>query len=466
MGAAVVCPRPTKPGVNVAGVGRPAEAYPSAELAPPGAGERTMSRQGSRGILLVGTAVSLAVHAGLGAGFVRLGTAAAGDGAGTEPELTRVEIFLPPADPPEPAPPPEAVAAAPQPEPQPQPEPEPIRLGLERGSPEGEAWLGFEDQTDHAAPLGAVDQSAMTLEQSPGDGPLAAADAPPGPPQPPAEATPEEMPAQSEAQPLAQPPAPETEAVPATEAAPEPAAASEPETVQLEHAPEELPASASEDGTAETPAEGPAPVQILDLASDVLEAAERAGAAVRTALALAADAAAELAKRAPHAEQPPPPEPALEVRPAPVQQPEPVPSGGGGGGLGAGITSDRESIATAVRQAPAVRPGRVLATQGLEIQTRAPRWSYSTMMTRRPRNATVEIYFGPDGRVRRADFVRDGTTIYNSGSPDVDEPLLSAIYTWTARGKPIDELRARSAEMSAAGKDAPELRILITILFS
>ncbi len=105
-----------------------------------------------------------------------------------------------------------------------------------------------------------------------------------------------------------------------------------------------------------------------------------------------------------------------------------------------GVISDRESTPAALKAMPLVSPGRVVAAEGLEISTRRPRWSRATMVTRRPGNAVVWMIFGKDGRVKRAGFVRDKDRIYSTGFPDVDEPLLNAVYRWTAKGRALDEL--------------------------
>lgn len=104
------------------------------------------------------------------------------------------------------------------------------------------------------------------------------------------------------------------------------------------------------------------------------------------------------------------------------------------------IITDRESIATALRTAPAVAPGRVLAAQGLEIRTRRPQWTRLTLMTRRPANPVVQITFGRDGRVRRAGFLSDGEHVFSTGFDDVDEPLLNAVFRWTASGAALERL--------------------------
>jgi hypothetical protein len=149
------------------------------------------------------------------------------------------------------------------------------------------------------------------------------------------------------------------------------------------------------------------------------------------------------------------------VEPDDTQAPSPqagaLPAAGPSGADPArGEVTDRESVALSVRRAPAVRlvEGRVQAAEGLEIQTRRPRWTNTVIATRNPRTPTVEIVFGADGRVRRAAFVSDGATVYSTGFEDVDQPLLNAVYGWTARGKAIDEL-----------EEDGEVRILITVLF-
>lgn len=123
-----------------------------------------------------------------------------------------------------------------------------------------------------------------------------------------------------------------------------------------------------------------------------------------------------------------------------------------------GLPSDKESVASAVRKAPKVVLGQVLASEGLDIQTKSPKWGITTMQTRRPANPTVQITFGSDGKVVRAGFVTDGLRSYATGFDDVDEPLLSAIYTWTARGKHLAELTSKDPN--------GEVTILITIILN
>jgi hypothetical protein len=54
-------------------------------------------------------------------------------------------------------------------------------------------------------------------------------------------------------------------------------------------------------------------------------------------------------------------------------------------------------------------------------------------LTTIPRNPTVRITFNRAGRVTRAEFLPGR----NTGYPEVDGPLLSAMYRWTAKGKKL-----------------------------
>jgi hypothetical protein len=135
--------------------------------------------------------------------------------------------------------------------------------------------------------------------------------------------------------------------------------------------------------------------------------------------------------------------PAADKKPSPPAAPPP-----GKRGL-AGDLSDRESIATALKQAVTVRPGRPLAAQGLKIKTVQPEWELTTRLTTSPRNPVMRIRFGRDGKVKNAGFLRG----YSTGYKSVDEPLRDAIYRWTAEGKALQELAA----------DDPEAAITITV---
>jgi hypothetical protein len=105
-----------------------------------------------------------------------------------------------------------------------------------------------------------------------------------------------------------------------------------------------------------------------------------------------------------------------------------------------GIITDKEALAAALKSAPALTPGRVLAAEGLEISTRRPEWPRTVQLTARPRNPVIWITFGRNGRVLRAGFLSDGQRLFDTGDESVNEPLMNAVYRWTAKGKAIEAL--------------------------
>ncbi|MDX2146913.1 MAG: hypothetical protein SFZ23_05275 [Planctomycetota bacterium] len=157
------------------------------------------------------------------------------------------------------------------------------------------------------------------------------------------------------------------------------------------------------------------------------------------------------------ANSPPPAEstPTNEARPTPASAPQAVASPGGLGGR-PGEQSDADSDATALQETVEVRPGRVAAAKGLKITTVRPRWSITTMATARPKNPEVVITFGRTGRVLKAEFFEGKTT----GEPDVDGPLLNAIYQWTATG---EALRKLPLDQDSAPKRGVKLKMRILL---
>jgi hypothetical protein len=125
-----------------------------------------------------------------------------------------------------------------------------------------------------------------------------------------------------------------------------------------------------------------------------------------------------------------PPAPATTPVPsAPPGQPSPT-------GLNPGEASAADASPTSRLPAINVKLGRPAAGQGLEVRTVRPRFSVTTMLTSNPRRSTVDVVFGRDGRVLRAAFQQGRTT----GYPEVDGPLLDAIYRWTARGRALADI--------------------------
>jgi TonB family protein len=133
----------------------------------------------------------------------------------------------------------------------------------------------------------------------------------------------------------------------------------------------------------------------------------------------------EEAERAPAAEKPAAP----GVEGARAGAPEtPAPAGE------PGERADKEAIATSIKQAVEYRNGRVLAGQGLDIRTVRPEFSTYTQLTALPRIPVVEITFDTAGRVKNVRLIQ------SSGYKDVDEPILNAVWAWTAKGKQLEML--------------------------
>ena len=88
--------------------------------------------------------------------------------------------------------------------------------------------------------------------------------------------------------------------------------------------------------------------------------------------------------------------------------------------------------------------GKPLVAQGLDIRTVRPVWSVRTMLLARPRNPRVTIHFDRTGKVTLAVIEE------SSNEPDVDRPLLDAIYQWRAVGDRLLELPEEDPEATIA----------------
>jgi hypothetical protein len=138
--------------------------------------------------------------------------------------------------------------------------------------------------------------------------------------------------------------------------------------------------------------------------------------------------------------------PTLEPAPGPAPGPTTgsgtAPGVGEGEALRRGVRSDKESPAAALKRAVKYRPGRPLAVQGLEVRTVEPRFPVAVRLTSSPRNPVVTIHFNRRGVVTRAEFLKDDEKkiVYSTGTPAMDEPLLTAIYQWRAKGRELESL--------------------------
>jgi len=123
------------------------------------------------------------------------------------------------------------------------------------------------------------------------------------------------------------------------------------------------------------------------------------------------------------------------------------------GGDAPAEASDRESDPSSREPDFSVRPGKVMAGEGIQVKTVRPRWSTTTRLTVTPRNPVLEIMFARDGKVKKARFMNGKTT----GHKDVDGPLLDSVYRWTATGKKLEE-----ATTNADGTVSFVIRMILT----
>jgi hypothetical protein len=360
-------------------------------------------------------------------------------------------------------------------------EPLEVKLGIDDGNKESRNWIGFKDPTEFRAPKSTVDQAEVAI--NPGDASLSSGA--PGKPGPagavgePGQASPAT--ASGARVPLSThtAPAPLTAAGAATGTAigadqqspdgkptspAEHAAAVKGEGPETTEAKEKIEAAHATLGKPEiVPAatsvfDQPLPPQAKGVANAVAtdsgeettsrEAVDKRDAKVRGTPSGdergAADSAAKAAVGAAPAGASAPA--AIPAATGPSEQGNQGQRGSeGNNASGATVTGDkpgqkddREADASAVIDSIEVVPGKPAAAKGLRIQTSRPQWSMATKLTARPRNPTVRITFGPTGRVSKAEFVAGK----NSGYVDVDQPLLNAVYRWTARGEAIDKLHA------------------------
>lgn len=330
--------------------------------------------------------------------------------------------------------------------------PEPIRPGIERSNHVTINWLGFADPTPHSAPPAPVDQPELSPLES-GD-PLAIEVEPIDPS--PSETEPVQIePAESE--PIETEPT-ETEPVEPEPIQPKPAEAVAPESTPEPSAepailPEPDAAEATPPASVDAPTPPPSPppsapvlafrgelpeVSPQQVFRSLQQAAAEAGSLLsRLDAQLEAQVQARREARLQAQREARPDTPTEQTASAP-----PPPAPNPAGQARDAIQSPKESSAVATEQVFDVVPGRPAAAQGLDITTVAPRWTITTRLLALPRNPVVRIEFQKSGAVARASFLPGRAT----GYPDVDGPLMDAIYAWRAKGKALEALPANSPE--------------------
>jgi outer membrane biosynthesis protein TonB len=342
--------------------------------------------------------------------------------------------------------------------------------GMEKGSDEGMTWIGYEEYQQHLAAHGETDQAAFTEKDAGGGGapqageqaPSAqaaepqqqAAAQPPQPlaqpqelqPQPPPQ--PPQPPQQAQAQPAVQPtqPTPPVEAVSAASPRPTPepsdAKGFEPQPVADNLPPTApdgtdavLPPAVRRDETQPNPSAQLPPT--APKRDDVMpEPVPRPETPPAAALPAAVAPQPQQPPAAQSPSQPAPQQPSQQ----PATSPSVVPVAGLPGSVGPGQSqgerSDRESDATSIADVPPSlwKNGKPLARKGLEIKTKKPVLPILTQLTTRPGNPVCEILFGKDG------VPVSCKVLMSSGYPDVDGPVLDALYRWRAKGSQLDKL--------------------------
>lgn len=290
-----------------------------------------------------------------------------------------------------------------------EPLPDPLRLGMDIPQNASIAWLGvLENPIEAAAPESQVDQAELS-------------------PMPGAVPVPDVSPTQEVVEPVeepaeAMPPIPPVVMEPVVE---EPVRHSEPEPRPPIEPPFELPVEPEpaqpEPVTEEHPVVPPEVSEPSPAEPEVVE----------------------VGVMGPPAPTPQDQAVPTQVVPTPVQPTPRPPTPEGAPGELDERASDAAMRRTA-RELPIDRlGGRPLQASGdLQLTTVRPTWSLQVRNAYSPRrNPFIEIRFGADGRVRWARFVplADGTE--GSGYEEVDQPLLNAVFRWTARGRAIEALR-------------------------
>lgn len=341
-----------------------------------------------------------------------------------------------------------------------------VTPGIDDATSKERVWIGYKDETEHVAYAASVDQSAMTPDD-PGMRGEEQSVAPPSPAvaageplplapetirvqappdQPAAEPASEEKPKTPDAAPEVNAPAPEVpDPQEQTKApAPPPPAPAEPREVDekakpvsdpvppapvVTVAPEATPKDAPEreQPKAEEPAketdepkteEAPTPPSPRVPESKAHEKESESPAPTPP------PAAPETAEPAESKSKSPPP----ATTPEQGAKPTPVPAGD------PGEKADKEADATSIKQAVVYHNGRVRAGEGVDIKTVRPEFSSFTVLTAIPRAPVVEISFTTKGKVKSVRMLQ------SSGYKDVDEPILNAVWAWTAKGKKLDAL--------------------------
>ncbi len=293
----------------------------------------------------------------------------------------------------------------------PPPEDDLVKPGLDDGSDQGMAWIGYAEYQEHLARHAETDQAAFTDKETGGGGA-------------PAQGAPEQAPPVPSEPGAQQPPTPPTpeQAQPSPEPAqrsPPPAPPTSPPVPEIQ-----LPvAPVGPEGTLPLvqPPTPPAPPEQPQPQAQIQPQPP-------------SQPQPETQPQQPTPQQPQPQ--ATQGATAPTVAPVPGPPGAQGPSDAQGDRSDRESDATSIVDAPPSkwRNGKPLAQKGLEIITRKPELPILTRLTTSPGNPICEIIFDKSGKPVTCKI------LLSSGTEDVDGPVLDALYRWRARGEQLQKL--------------------------
>ena len=296
-----------------------------------------------------------------------------------------------------------AIEEAPE---QPAPEDKPT-LGLDSAKAASINWLGvLEDPEEGDAPIADVEQAEFTTQV--GDAPETTAPITPQEPTPPVERTAEQ-------------PTPELQ-VPIEEPKPEP----EPEPVQ-EPVQELPPPVHTEQIELEPEPSEQAPVQVLPQPEPEFELEPEPESVEEQAAETTNEQPAEVVPNTQPTSQP---QPAIESS---------IPATAGKDG----IVSEKESSASIIKRSEKISYkdlNKPIVGKGFEIITVNPKFPASVRFTELPNNPVLIIRFDGRGRVVKVSFLTEKRREFNTGVTSVDEPLISAVYQWRAKGKQIEAL--------------------------
>lgn len=124
-------------------------------------------------------------------------------------------------------------------------------------------------------------------------------------------------------------------------------------------------------------------------------------------------------------QQQPPREPQPRTQPTPAV----APSQPSQANPTSAMRSDAESPPVSKIDYAQIKPGGVAAVRGVRIKTVVPRYSTVARMTSVPANPTYRVTFNGQGEVTQVEQLK------STGYINVDAPIITAIYKWTAEGK-------------------------------